>query len=516
MLVAAAVLTLAGVLASPAPIEQSIHSFAPTAADVSPTPTRRPSPGDSVTTPVGPGTPGIPLGSPASVGMSADRLEDITRIVEKGIAAGGFPGASVVVGHKGVSVLQRGYGRLDWASSSPAVNPDRTIYDLASLTKVVGTTTAIMILFDQHRVALDAPVSRYLPEFSGGEKDQVTIRQLLIHRSGLPAGREIWKITHDPAEARRIILETPLQSHPGQYYEYSDLGADVLGYVVEAVSGQSLDEFLQDYVFHPLGMYDTGFRPDPSLHDRIAPTEVSPPRGYPLQGEVHDENAFAMGGVAGHAGLFSTAADLSVFAEMMLHGGEYNGVRIIADSTVDLFTTRAAGHRALGWDTPSGSYGSGHYLSPSAFGHTGFTGTSIWIDPERDMFVVLLTNRVHEARARNPAKVIGDVRSDLSDAASLAVNEGANDNDVAIDAVFRADSERGWNTSRRSLARGRGRHAKSLSSKHGHAASSARGRSKHSGGSSAKGSSSKRSSRSSGKHSSTKHSSKHSSKRHGA
>jgi CubicO group peptidase (beta-lactamase class C family) len=409
--------------------------------------------------------------------MSADRLDDISRIVEKGISAGGFPGAAVVVGHKGVSVLQRGYGRLDWASSSPSVSPSHTIYDLASLTKVIGTTTAIMILFDQGRVSLDAPVSRYLPEFSGGEKSLVTVRQLLTHRSGLPAGRDIWRITHDPAEARRIILDTPLQSHPGEYYEYSDLGADVLGYIVEAVSGQPLDEFLQDYVFHPLGMYDTGFRPDASLRDRIAPTEVSPPRGYPLQGEVHDENAFAMGGVAGHAGLFSTAADLSVFAEMMLSGGEYKGVRIIADSTVQLFTTRAAGHRALGWDTPTGSYGSGHYLSPSAYGHTGYTGTSIWIDPERDMFVVLLTNRVHEARARNPLKVIGDVRSDLSDAASLAVNEGEND-DIAVDAVFRADSERGWNASRRSLARGRGRHAKSLSSKHGHAGTSARS-SKH-------------------------------------
>lgn len=469
MLVAAAVLTLAGALAASAPIEHPTHPFVPTASGTQ----LITGAGDSVgSAGTGPGTPGLPLASPASVGMSADRLEDITRIVDRGIAAGGFPGAAVVVGHKGVSVLQRGYGRLGWSPNSPWVSPSRTIYDLASLTKVIGTTTAIMILFDQGRVALDAPVSRYLPEFSGGDKDLVTVRQLLTHRSGLPAGRDIWRITHDPAEARQIILQTPLQSHPGEYYEYSDLGADVLGYIVESVSGQPLDEFLQDYVFHPLGMYDTGFRPDASLRDRIAPTEVSPPRGYPLQGEVHDENAFAMGGVAGHAGLFSTAADLSVFAEMMLSGGEYRGVRIIADSTVQLFTTRAAGHRALGWDTPSGSYGSGHYLSPSAFGHTGFTGTSIWIDPERDMFVVLLTNRIHEARARNPLKVIGDVRSDLSDAASLAVNEGQND-DVAVDAVFRADSERGWNTSRRSLARGRGRHAKSLSSRHGHAGTSA-------------------------------------------
>lgn len=435
-----------------------------------------PGPGTPPPAVAGPGSSGLPSSSPAAVGMSADRLDEINRIVERGIQAGGYPGAAVIVGRGGHSVLQRGYGHLGWSAGSPDVSPTRTIYDLASLTKVVGTTTAIMVLYDQGRISLDAPVSRYLPEFSGGEKDLVTIRELLTHRSGLPPGRDLWRITHDPAEARRIILDTPLAFHPDQYYEYSDLGADVLGYVVEAISGQPLDEFLGDYVFHPLGMYDTGFRPADSLRTRIAPTEVSPPRGYPIQGEVHDENAFAMGGVAGHAGLFSTAADLSVFAEMMLNGGAYNGVRIVAESTVTLFTTRAVGHRALGWDTPTGSYGSGHYLSASAFGHTGFTGTSIWIDPERDMFVVLLTNRVHEARAANPAKVISDVRSDLSDAASLAVLDGSGG--TLIPATFRADEEVGWNAPRRS---GR-RHTRSssrasasrLSSRHGHAAHGSR------------------------------------------
>lgn len=474
MLVPAALLALAGVLATPMPLVQPPLALASASAPRGMLATGTGGIGDSTGAEVatvsrGPGSPGLPTTSPEAVGMDAERLEAINRIVEAGIQAGGFPGAAVVVGHKGKSVLQRGYGRLDWASSSPAVNASHTIYDIASLTKVVGTTTAIMILFDQGRVSLDAPVSRYVPEFSGGEKDLVTVRQLLVHRSGLPPGRDIWRVTHDPAEARRIILETPLSFHPGQYYEYSDLGADVLGYIVEAVSGQSLDEFLQDYVFHPLGMYDTGFRPADSLKARIAPTEVAPPRGYPIQGEVHDENAFAMGGVAGHAGLFSTAADLSVFAEMMLNGGEYDGVRIIADSTVQLFTTRAAGHRALGWDTPTGSYGSGHYLSEYAFGHTGFTGTSMWIDPERDMFVVLLTNRVHAARARNPQKVIGDVRSDLSDAASLSVTDDDGEVALAMPASFRADREIGWNTPKRSLRRGRGRHAKGLSSKHGHA-----------------------------------------------
>ena len=191
-------------------------------------------------------------------------------------------------------------------------------------------------------------------------------------------------------------------------------------------------------------MTDTLFRPADSLRSRIAPTEIAPPRGYPLQGEVHDENAYALGGVAGHAGLFSTATDLAVFAQMMLNGGEYNGTRIIADSTVALFTKRAAGTRALGWDTCGGSGSCGNYLGEDAYGHTGFTGTSLWIDPDRDMFVVLLTNRVHEARAKRPAKVIADVRADLADAAALAVTDYA-DGPMAMPANFRADKAVGWN-----------------------------------------------------------------------
>jgi len=408
---------------------------------------------------------GLPVVSPASVGMSAERLEAVDRVVERGIEAGGYPGAAVIVARKGKAVLQRGFGRLSWDESSPEVSPTSTIYDLASLTKVIGTTTAVMVLYDQGRISLDAPVSRYLPEFTGGEKDLVTIRQLLTHRSGLPAGRDIFKLTHDPVEARKLVLATPLIAHPGQYYEYSDLGADVLGMVVEAVSQQPLDEFLADYVFHPLGMYQTGFRPADSLDARIAPTGTSG-GGRRSRGEVNDENAYALGGVAGHAGLFSTAADLSVFAQMMLNGGTYDGVRIIADSTVQLFTTRAAGHRALGWDTPTGSFGSGNYLSEHSFGHTGFTGTSLWIDPDRDMFVILLTNRVYASRSPHPVRVIADVRSDLSDAASLSVTDMAT-GALVMPASFRADREVGWHERVRAKRGGRARHAKSLSSVHG-------------------------------------------------
>jgi CubicO group peptidase (beta-lactamase class C family) len=387
---------------------------------------------------------GLPIKAPTAVGMSAARLETIDRVVRRGLDAGGYPGAAVVVGRKGATVWQKGFGHLGWTSDSPAVLPDQTIYDLASLTKVIGTTTAAMILFDEGKLVLDERVTHYLPAFSGGEKDLVTVRELLEHRSGLPAGRDLWRHAHSPEEARQLVLDTPLEYHPGHGQVYSDLGADILGWVVEAAAGMPLDRFLADRVFTPLGMHDTGFRPSDSLVYRIAPTEVSPPRGYPVRGEVHDENAFALGGVAGHAGLFGTASDLAVFAQMMLNGGTYDGVRIVGDSTVHLFTARAAGDRALGWEVADGTHGAGRYLSGSAYGHTGFTGTSIWIDPDREMFVILLTNRVHAARAKRPAKVIADVRADLADAAALAVTD-ANLAVAEMPVSFRADRAVGWN-----------------------------------------------------------------------
>ncbi len=398
---------------------------------------------------------GLPVKSPTSVGMSGDRLGAIERVIERGIKAGGYPGAAVIVGRKGAAVFEKGFGRLSWSTSSTPVDAQRTIYDVASLSKVVGTTTAIMILYDEKKIGLDDPVVNYIPTFGGGDKDRVTIRQLLTHTSGLPAGRDIWRIAQTPLEARALVLNTNLEGRPGAQYIYSDLGADVLGLIIEVVAGEPLDKFLARRVFEPLGMNETFYRPADSLRYRIAPTEVTPPRGYPLRGEVHDENAYALGGVAGHAGLFSTAADLSVFAQMMLNGGEYNGVQIISKPTVELFTSRSFGHRALGWDTAEGDYGSGRYLGPTAYGHTGFTGTSMWIDPEREMFVILLTNRVHAARALRPAKVISDVRADLSDAAVLSVLDGPKL--ASGSRSFRADREVGWNPPPRRASRRRHR-----------------------------------------------------------
>ena len=391
---------------------------------------------------------GLPANAPRAVGMSADRLTTVDRVVRRGITAGAYPGAAVVVGRKGFSVWQKGFGRLGWTTTSRAVVPEESIYDLASLTKVIATTTAAMILYDEGKLDLKAPVQRYLPEFTGVGKELVSIEHLLTHRSGLPPGRQLWKTARTPAEAKAQVLETRLQQPAGRLYNYSDLGPDVLGWVVERISGQSLDAFTEERIFAPLGMDDTGFRPSTALLSRIAPTEVTPPRGYPVRGEVADEAAFALGGVAGHAGLFGTATDLAVFAQMMLNGGEYNGTRLVREETVRKFIAPVADHRALGWEVAAGERGAGEYLSHSAYGHVGYTGTSLWIDPERDMFVILLTNRVHAARARRPGIIIADVRHDLADAAALAVTDEPLLRQVAWPRTFRVDQAADWTRGR--------------------------------------------------------------------
>jgi CubicO group peptidase (beta-lactamase class C family) len=390
--------------------------------------------------------------SPAEVGMSPGRLDNISRVIHRGIAAGGFPGAAVIVGRRGAVVYERGFGALTWGAGATRVSTDSSIYDVASLTKVIATTTAAMILFDEGKIDLDAKVSQYVPDFAGGNRDMATVRMLLAHRAGLPAGRELWrKAKNNPALAREMVVTTKLAYTPGTGMIYSDLGADILGWVIEAASGQPLDKFVSGRVFKPLGMNHTGFTPADSLRPRIAPTEVSPPRGYPLRGEVHDENAFALGEVAGHAGLFSSAGDLAIFAQMMLNKGQYNGVRIVADSTVRLFTEEVGRSRALGWEVGNGQHGAGDYFDEHAYGHTGYTGTSLWIDPDREMFVVLLTNRVHAARARRPSYVIADVRQDVADIAALSVL----DDGLAIADMpdsFRADRGENWNRSYRARA----------------------------------------------------------------
>lgn len=386
----------------------------------------------------------LPVRAPESVGMAAERLEIIDRIVNEGIRAGGYPGAAVVIGRQGAAVWRKGFGTLGWGIGSPAVTADSTIYDLASLTKVVATTTAAMILYDEGRLPLDSKVADHLPGFVGKWKDEVTIRHLLTHRSGLPAGRELWRVSRTPEQNKQAVIATTLRFRPGRSFIYSDLGADVLGWVVESIAGQPLDAFVRQRLFEPLGMASTFFLPPDSVHDRVAPTDRSARRGFVVGAQVHDENAYVLGGVAGHAGLFGTADDLAVFAQMMLNGGTYGETRIVSEETVRLFTQRAAGSRALGWEMAEGRHGAGEYLSSTAYGHIGFTGTSLWIDPQRDMFVILLTNRVHAARVKRPATVISDIRADLSDAAALAVTDEELHISV-MPASFRADRALNWN-----------------------------------------------------------------------
>jgi CubicO group peptidase (beta-lactamase class C family) len=393
----------------------------------------------------------LPVRPPSEVGMSGERLKAVDRVIQKGLDAGGYPGATLILARQGYAVVQKGYGRLGWDARSPATSPDSTLYDLASLTKVVATTTAIMILFDEGKLGLDDRVSQYLPEFKGGDKGLVTIEHLLTHYSGLPAGRQLWLMAKSPAEARSLVIDAKLNCKPGRCFTYSDLGPDILGFVVEKITGKKFDQFVRERVLAPLSMTNTMFKPAASLKPRIAPTATEAPRGHSIWGEVHDESAFALGGVTGHAGLFSSAADLAVFAQMMLNRGSYNGVRIVAESTVALFTRRTAGTRALGWDTANGEAGAGQFLSDKAYGHAGYTGTSLWIDPEREMFVVFLTNRVHAPRVRQPGYLIADVRNDLMDAAVVSVMDmplGA----IEVPSAFRSDTASYWNA--RTVRRG--------------------------------------------------------------
>ncbi len=370
---------------------------------------------------------------PADVGLDPTAMQRIDRLVESAILGGAAPGAAVAIGRHGRIVKLRGYGRLDWRDGFRTVT-DETIYDLASLTKVVATTTAAMMLVDDGALDLDAPIARYLPEWSDRpERRSVTVRNLLLHDSGLPAWAPLHPESAGRAAYRARIAGLRLQSTPGERTAYSDLGFMLLAMIVEEVSGQPLDEFLEQRLFEPLGMSDTGYNPlgwdvrtgaaddEITLLGRIAPTErTGTTRDGFIHGIVHDENARGLGGVAGHAGLFSTARDLAAFVEMLLNGGFYGGHRVLDPATVEQFTRRfgAQSTRGLGWDTPGESTSAGDYFSFDSFGHTGFTGTSIWADRERDVFVILLTNRVNPSRDNQKHAAL---RRQLADAVQRAI-----------------------------------------------------------------------------------------------
>ena len=354
----------------------------------------------------------------------ATRLADTLRLLlDSAVRDSAFPGAVAVVGTSAGTLATVAAGHLDWGGAT--VPNERTLWDLASLTKVVGTTTAMMQLVSAGRVDVDAPVQRYLPQWTGQHAERVTIRHLLLHTAGLRAHRPLYTEAADAMAARALVYATPLDTVPGARTLYSDLGIILLGDVIEKVTGEPLDVYLRREVFAPLGMHDTMFNPPPELIDRVAPTEIDPWRGRHVRGEVHDENAFRLGGVAPHAGLFSTAHDLARFARMYLNGGVLDSARILDPATIALFTRaadRAFSTRALGWDTPDGRNSAGRLMSDRAFGHTGFTGTSIWIDPAADVFVLLLTNRVNPTRANMR---IAAVRRSVADAAMTIMRGSA-------------------------------------------------------------------------------------------
>lgn len=355
---------------------------------------------------------------PAAVYPRLPGWAGVTSLLDSAIAAKAAPGAVIGVSLAGYHAYY-GTGRL---GDTDNTRPDSTtIYDLASLTKVIGLTTMVMLAVEEGRLAVDSPVVRYVPLFGADstqpERRTVTLRHLLTHSSGLPAFRLLYKETATRAAALALADTTRLDALPGTRYVYSDLGAIVLAQAVENSMGHRIDTLLADRVFKPLGMADTRYLPPEGWRSRIAPTENDPWRGRVLRGEVHDENAARLDGVSGHAGLFSSARDLLRFADWLLSAGAaetagWAGNCVIPHAPsaappdlwiLSTFAQRQdippGSDRALGWDTPSETGSSaGARFSRKSIGHTGFTGTSIWIDPERCLAVVLLSNRVHPTR----------------------------------------------------------------------------------------------------------------------
>ena len=352
------------------------------------------------------------------------KLRPAYDILERAVTDHAFPGGVLAIGFHG-DLFVHAFGKQTYDAKSPATLPD-TIYDAASLTKPVVTATLVAMQVEIGRIALDLPVARYLPEWNSGPNPEwrkgVTIRQLLTHSSGLPAHKDYFLTLHSKREFIAAICREPLEYAPGTKTIYSDLGFIVLGEILERATGKTIDELARERIFEPLDMDDTMFSPAKSVAGDIAPTENDVTfRKRLLQGEVHDENAFALGGAAGHAGMFATAPDLAAFCQMLLNGGIYAHQRLLTRATISQFTAPqplAAGARTLGWMAPTPNSSSGRFFSAHSFGHLGFAGTSIWIDPDRQLFVILLTNRVYPSREND--KIAG-VRPAVHDAVIQAL-----------------------------------------------------------------------------------------------
>jgi uncharacterized protein YbbC (DUF1343 family)/CubicO group peptidase (beta-lactamase class C family) len=344
----------------------------------------------------------------ADQSLQLTNLDGIEPLVREAISEKKLPGAVVLIGRRDRTLYEKAIGNRALVPATEPMTLD-TIFDIASLTKVVATTTSIMMLVEDGKIRLSDRVSSFIPGFERYGKADITVRHLMTHLSGLRPDVDLGEAWSGADTAINIAIEEVPTSPPGERFVYSDINYFLLGDIVRRVSGQTLDHFSHDRIFAPLGMNDTMFLPPSTLRGRIAPTESCTPLGWPcegpgssmLRGVVHDPTARRMGGVAGHAGLFSTAADLAVFCRMLLDGGVYRGTRILSPLTVAKMTSPASSPtdrnvRGLGWDIDSVySSNRGELLPIGSFGHTGFTGTSLWIDPVTGMFVVFLSNRVH-------------------------------------------------------------------------------------------------------------------------
>ena len=366
-------------------------------------------------------------GSPESVGMSADSLRSIDRIVHKAIQDSVFPGAVVAVLKDGVITYQKGFGYHDYNKTQKVRFND--VYDVASITKVAATTAATMRLIDQGKLSLDTKLSEHIPEFDTDDKKNITVADVLLHQSGLPPFKVYVDKLKKRSEIINAIKNEPLQYEPGSEYVYSDLGMILLAEVIHKVSGERLDVFTRKELHFPLGMYSTFFNPSRLgrwMRQRIPPTEIDTVYGRGLvKAEVHDERAYFMDGIAGHAGLFSSARDLAKFATLLLNDGTYAGKEYFKPETVRLFTTKQSdlSGRGYGFDRKSeaGFTSAGQLASNDTFGHLGFTGTSLWIDRTKNMAVILLTNRTYPKRSYG--RSISRIRAAVADAAFSSIIE---------------------------------------------------------------------------------------------
>jgi beta-N-acetylhexosaminidase len=356
---------------------------------------------------------------PESVGLSSEHLQKIDSILVKAISDRIFPGAAVAVVRDGVLVKLNSFGYHDYDQTRQVQVDD--VFDLASITKVMATTLSAMRLIDQDKLSLDTPVSEFFPSFQTEEKSAIRVRHLLEHTSGLPAFRVYVDVLKSRVEIVEAILNEPLINNPGEVYVYSDLGLITLGLIVEHISGKDLNQFARDEIYIPLGLLSTTFNPanlGPQFLERVLPTENDTIyRNKRIQGVVHDERAYYLDGIAGHAGLFSTAADLAVLVQMLINEGWYNNIQVLNEETLRTFITRQAplNRRGLGFDlkTLEGFSSAGQFSGPQTYGHLGFTGTSFWIDPDTKTGVILLTNRTYPFRGQTSG--IAGVRAAVSD-----------------------------------------------------------------------------------------------------